>query len=137
MNLGQENCLASLWQRLQAALLDGLLIFGPVVVVTLTFSKPEDIGVLVGLYVVALGVWQSVLLSKHGQTIGKQVMKIKIVRCTDGANGGFVTNVVLRCFVNGLIGLIPLYHLVDVAFIFGEGQRCLHDRIAGTMVVAE
>ena len=37
--------------------------------------------------------------------------------------------------VNGLIGIIPGYGLVDVLFIFGAERRCLHDYIARTKVV--
>jgi uncharacterized RDD family membrane protein YckC len=46
-----------------------------------------------------------------------------------------VTNVLLRGVVNGLLSIIPLYGLVDALFIFREDKRCLHDLIAGTIVV--
>jgi hypothetical protein len=41
----------------------------------------------------------------------------------------------LRNFVNGLLGMIPLYGLIEILFIFGESQQCLHDKIADTIVV--
>jgi len=37
--------------------------------------------------------------------------------------------------VNGLLGLIPLYGLVDILFIFRSDRRCIHDMIAGTQIV--
>jgi hypothetical protein len=47
--------------------------------------------------------------------------------------------VILRGFIPGLIGAIPyigpLFSLVNVLFIFREDYRCVHDHIAGTIVV--
>lgn len=86
-------------------------------------------------YIIIVTVAQVVMLSKHGQTIGKKVLKMKIVKVDTGMNGGFVTNVVLRGFVNGLLGIIPFYSLIDILFIFSDDRRCLHDKIAGTKVV--
>ena len=37
--------------------------------------------------------------------------------------------------MNGLISIVPLYGVLDVLFIFGESRQCLHDKIAGTIVV--
>jgi uncharacterized RDD family membrane protein YckC len=85
--------------------------------------------------VIGLVVYQVYLLSTQGQTIGKKVMGIKIVKDDNGQNGGFVTNVLLRTILNGIICAIPFYFLVDVLFIFREDQRCIHDLIAGTKVV--
>ena len=67
--------------------------------------------------------------------MGKKAWGIRIVRMQTGANGGFVTNVLLRLIVNGLLGLIPLYGLVNILFIFRSDLRCIHDMIAGTQVV--
>lgn len=80
-------------------------------------------------------ILQFVWLTQFGQTIGKRALKIRIVKHDDGENGGFVTNVLLRCWLNLLLSLIPLYALVDVLFIFRDDRRCLHDLIAGTLVV--
>ena len=41
----------------------------------------------------------------------------------------------LRNVVNGLLGIIPLYGLIEVLFIFGEARQCLHDKLADTIVV--
>jgi hypothetical protein len=37
--------------------------------------------------------------------------------------------------VNGLLGVIPLYAIIDVLFIFGNARRCVHDYIADTIVI--
>jgi uncharacterized RDD family membrane protein YckC len=61
------------------------------------------------------------------------------VNFEDEANPGFVKASLLRSFVNGLIGSIPVvgaaYSLVDICFIFRDDRRCLHDLLAGTKVV--
>jgi len=41
----------------------------------------------------------------------------------------------LRNFVNGLLGIIGPYQLVDWLFIFGESRQCLHDKLADTIVI--
>ncbi len=78
---------------------------------------------------------QAVFLTKDGQTIGKKVTKIRIVNENTGENGGFVPNVLLRAIVNALLSLIPFYALIDILFIFRKDRRCIHDFIAGTVVV--
>ena len=85
--------------------------------------------------VLGLMVYQLVLLTKQGQTIGKKLLGIKIALKETGENGGFATNVLKRGLLSGLLNLIPLYFLVDSLFIFREDRRCVHDLIAGTVVV--
>ena len=41
----------------------------------------------------------------------------------------------LRNVVNMVLGIIPLYGIIDVLFIFGESRQCLHDKIADTIVI--
>ena len=140
------SSLASRGQRFIAALIDSAVLFAPTFILALIFPQKGTaesvletmgiMGALDGLYILVVLLTQAIFLSISGQTIGKKIEKIKIVRKRDGQNGGFITNVLLRALVNGLIGLIPLYGLVDALFIFGTEQRCLHDRIAGTIVVA-
>lgn len=109
--------------------------------------SPDEISVpqlLLGLALLALAgvglafvqVW---LLVKHGQTLGKRMLDIRIVRFSDQSNPGFVSAVLLRAVVPGLIGALPyigmVFTLVDICFIFRTDRRCLHDHLAGTKVV--
>ena len=52
----------------------------------------------------------------------------------NGNSGGFLTNVVLREWIIGIIGLFPIVGIViiiiDKLFIFREDRRCIHDMIA-------
>ncbi|MGH9460710.1 MAG: RDD family protein, partial [Vicinamibacteria bacterium] len=82
-----------------------------------------------------LAVYTIHILIRDGQTLGKKAMKIRIVNYDDGGNPGFNRVIVMRGIVNGILSSIPFYAFVDVLFIFGSEQRCLHDLIAKTKVV--
>lgn len=141
--------LAGLGQRLGATLVDGL--FGMIAAapffvasVLMENTNPEIDGIpstalsLMGVGgVLALGlmIYNIVLLSTKGQTIGKKILGIRISNYQDNGNPGFVKAVLLRGIVNGILGFIPLYGLVDICFIFGQERRCIHDLIASTRVV--
>jgi uncharacterized RDD family membrane protein YckC len=79
--------------------------------------------------------WITLLLvSRYGQTMAKRLLEIKVVR-SDGSQASLGRIFWLRNVVNRLLGVIPLYSLVDVLWIFGEKRQCLHDLIADTIVV--
>jgi uncharacterized RDD family membrane protein YckC len=91
--------------------------------------------------VVALIAWCVItawLVAANGQSIGKRIVGIKVVR-TDGSRASFARIFLLRNVVNGLPNLLPyagwLYQLVDPLLIYQESRQCLHDRIADTIVV--
>jgi len=67
--------------------------------------------------------------------LGKKLAGIRIVLKDTQENGGFAVNVLKRGVLNGLLSLIPGYFLADSLFIFREDRRCLHDMIAGTVVI--
>lgn len=126
----RQTTIASRGSRLLAAIIDTAVFLG---VYLVTFLVREPFVFIVGLAAVA--IYQIYLLSTYGQSIGKRVMNIKIVKVDTDQNGGFVPNVLLRGFVNGILSFVPLYSLVDILFIFRQDQRCIHDMIAGTKVV--
>jgi uncharacterized RDD family membrane protein YckC len=74
------------------------------------------------------------LVSQNGQTIGKKLLNIKVIR-SDGSKASLGRIFWLRNVVNSLLSIIPFYLLVDLLFIFGERKQCLHDKIADTIVV--
>lgn len=147
--------LASLGQRLGAVMLDGLV--GMVVVgvpyffAVLSMASAENkhqegvpSGAMAGFAVAGIAllvllIYNLVLLSTKGQTLGKKWLGIRIVSHPDCQQAGFVKAVLLRGFVNGIIGAIPLlgllYSITDIFFIFREDRRCIHDLIASTQVV--
>lgn len=136
--------------RLGAVLLDGVFVAVPAMVLAVLVpalsrgsggGMSAGAGVLLVLFVlglIAFAVVQVVLLHRHGQTVGKRLVGVRIVR-TDGSRAGLGRILLLRSFVPGLIGAIPLvgpfFGLLDPLFIFGQEKRCLHDLIADTIVV--
>ena len=142
-----DRPLASPWVRLGAVMLDGVIAFGislPFLIAAVAVGEGTGDDTLAGLlgllWIGVLGaftVYQMVLLSRQGQTVGKRMLKIQIVDKVDGSNPGFGRAVGLRSLVNGLIGaFIPFYSLVDALFIFSGENQTLHDRIASTVVVS-
>jgi uncharacterized RDD family membrane protein YckC len=91
--------------------------------------------------VVALIAWCVItawLVAANGQSIGKRMVGIKVVR-TDGSRASFARIFFLRNVVNALPNLLPyvgwLYQLVDPLLIYQDSRQCLHDKIADTTVV--
>ena len=126
--------LATRKQRFFAALADGVILVVPYILASLQ-AAPGPLRVLGVVALLVLLIIQLVMVSKHGQTLGKKFVGIRIVRKDTLQNGGFAVNVVKRGFLNGLLSLIPGYFLVDGLFVFRADRRCLHDMIAGTVVI--
>ena len=79
--------------------------------------------------------WITMLLvARYGQTMGKRVLEIRVVR-SDGSQASLGRIFWLRNVVNALLGVIPLYSIIDVLLIFGVRRQCIHDLIADTIVV--
>lgn len=87
--------------------------------------------------VVPVLIAQWVLISTTAQSFGKRAMNMRIVRHSDGAPIGFVRGVLLRSIVSRVLMrlMCRLGSLIDVLVIFTSDRRCLHDYIAGTVVV--
>lgn len=75
-----------------------------------------------------------VYVNRNGQSIAKKLTGIKVVR-SDGSPAALGRIFWLRNILNGVLGIIPLYALIDSLFIFAESRQCLHDKIADTIVV--
>jgi uncharacterized RDD family membrane protein YckC len=137
--------------RLGAAILDGIIlmvmVYMPLMFVAVFAgaagaaagdSVAGALGVVgLGLTLVGFTVWCWLTIRyirRNGQSIAKKIVGIKVIR-TDGSPASLGRVFWLRNVVNGLISIVPLYGLVDALFIFGDSRRCLHDKIADTIVV--
>ena len=76
----------------------------------------------------------ALLVARNGQTMGKRLLEIRVVR-SDGSQASLGRIFWLRNVVNVLLGVIPLYRIIDVLLIFGVRQQCIHDLMADTIVV--
>jgi len=134
--------------RFLAAMIDGLLTLPLLWVIGKLFhydlfSPPPDAG-LVKPMLMTLGgggvfvLMQSWLLAKHGQTIGKRLLGLRILR-SDGSAASLGRLLGLRYGIGYVLAAIPfvnmLYSLIDCLLIFRESRQCLHDNIADTIVV--
>ncbi len=72
------------------------------------------LAILYPLLVITLAVVQLRFLTRDGQTVGKKVLGIRIVRIDTGQNGGFVTNVLLCTVLNWILSGIPFYAAIDI-----------------------
>jgi uncharacterized RDD family membrane protein YckC len=54
---------------------------------------------------------------------------------TDGSEVSISRVIIGRNIINTILGIIPLYGLIDVLLIFGNARRCVHDYIADTIVI--
>ncbi|HEY2558945.1 MAG TPA: RDD family protein [Caldimonas sp.] len=140
--------LAGRGARLLATLVDGLisgLVFWLLTFITPLTLVPRPGASLAKVLVLnsAAGiilfiVLQGYLLATRGQTIGKALLKMRIVR-SDGSTASFGRLFGLRYLPTMILTMIPvaggLYGLIDSLLIFRESRRCLHDNIADTIVV--
>jgi uncharacterized RDD family membrane protein YckC len=142
------GALAGRGARLLATLLDGLiagLVFWLLTFVTpLTLFPPPGANLAKVLIVNSVAgiilfvILQGYLLATRGQTIGKALLKMRIVR-SDGSPASFGRLFGLRYVPTMILTMIPvaggLYGLIDSLLIFRASRRCLHDNIADTIVV--
>lgn len=140
--------------RLGAAFLDVVPLFGVGIVAAISIpallatrqGTPDGgsasagiaFGVILVLGVIAVAVLNLVWIHQSGQTIGKRILKIKVVR-TDGQRISLGRYLGLRWLPMAVLGMIPilgpLLGLTDSLLIFRDSYQCLHDQIADTVVV--
>jgi uncharacterized RDD family membrane protein YckC len=141
--------LAGRGRRLAGAIVDTLIllllwwVIGKVTPLNIYSSQMANAGVLalVGYGLVGMLLFAAVngwLLASRGQTVGKSLLGMRIVR-RDGSAADLLRLVGLRYGVGALITVLPIvgmvYSLADALMIFRADRRCIHDMIADTIVV--
>jgi uncharacterized RDD family membrane protein YckC len=149
----QQLELASIGQRFLALFLDGIILGIPlgIVVAIIIFATvasasaagekaPEELigGVMVavqfGVTFLMMGIWilyEGTMLSRGGQTLGKKIMKLKVV--TPEGNELTRGQAYGRAAIRQLISLFCA--IIDYAPAFGQDRTCIHDMAAKTRVV--
>ncbi|HKH48546.1 MAG TPA: RDD family protein [Thermoanaerobaculia bacterium] len=143
--------LASIGQRFVALFLDGIILGLPIglVIAAIVFGvmasassgeTPEELigGVIVavqfGVTFLMMGIWilyEGTMLSRGGQTLGKKIMKLKVV--TPEGNDLTRGQAYGRAAIRQLISLFCA--IIDYAPAFGQDRTCIHDMAAKTRVV--
>jgi uncharacterized RDD family membrane protein YckC len=94
--------------------------------------------ILLSAYYAIYGVLNGWMLHRRGQTIGKWILGIRIMR-TDHRPVSFARLFLLRELVTGMFQALPWIgggvRFIDVVFILGSDRQCLHDMLADTKVV--
>jgi uncharacterized RDD family membrane protein YckC len=144
-----EAQLAGRGARLGGAIIDGVILLALWWVVGLVtpwniFSpQMAEAGfiALMGMQLLGLLLFSIVngyLLMARGQTVGKMLLGMRIVR-QDGSAASPGRIIGLRYAVGWLLSGVPVvgmfYALIDCLFIFRADRRCVHDLIADTIVV--
>ncbi|MFN2606301.1 MAG: RDD family protein [Acidimicrobiales bacterium] len=139
--------LATIGSRAAARLLDGLIVGLPLTVLVFvtsdvntarnTVSTPAAVQVLA---VVVAAVYEVMLIHTRGQTVGKRVMGIQVVRVNDGRFPDWTASV-----MRYLLPVLPAFLPIPGAFLLSlviylvavphPLRRGWHDRAAGTIVV--
>lgn len=149
----ENNDLASRGSRLVAVIIDGIIAVPILIVIAkltgfwdriiprLVSGTPLNFEEIIIIFCVGQCLFlilNGYFLSKDGQTIGKRIIGIKIVGI-QRENVGLMKIYFLRYLITSIISQIPVirsfFNLINILFIFGKERRCLHDRIAGTVVV--
>jgi uncharacterized RDD family membrane protein YckC len=150
---GPDPTLADPGSRLLARIIDGI-ICGAVIVVFVVGSVviqhvvapaslegPDSAGTIAGgvvRLVVMFGgpfVYEWVMLARSGATVGKRIMKVRVVRVDRGPiSGGRAAGRTAALLV---FGFLPCVGLLNELWLLWDRplQQCLHDKVVTTVVV--
>lgn len=105
------------------------------------YIMPQPIIRIFPLVFVSYFILNGYLLITQGQTLGKRLMKIKIVSKASGELLPF-WKILLRSYALLFLACIPFKYnilfvliLIDPLFIFGKSKQCLHDLIVCSKVL--
>ena len=142
----REKDLAGRSIRLGASFIDNFLVSIPAVLVYTLAGIRSDwqlhssevfatvIITMLGAYILLNGY----SLAKRGQSLGKILFRIRIVDAKSREIVSLMRVIVLRWLVWIIITLLPIISLaalINPFFIFKKRRRCLHDYLAGTIVI--
>lgn len=137
--MNQTYYLSTRMQRLIASIIDGLsllVVVLPLIYFIETPSTNDNILFsIVGIAFFLLINYK--FLVNDGQTIGKKILKIKIVNLEGEVPSK--KSLLMRYGVYFLLQNTPFIgkflNLLNILFIFGKEKRCGHDYIAKTVVI--
>ena len=137
--------LPSRWRRLGATIIDAALLAPVAFTITLVSGLLESAEAYVSwqpyarislIVIAAYLLINGVLLHRHGQTVGKRLLNMRIVTAKTGTRPP-LWRLLVRGFTFPALLFVPVAILVcffDPFLIFGRTRRCLHDFLVGTIV---
>jgi uncharacterized RDD family membrane protein YckC len=128
--------MAGWWSRVGATILDGLIIFVPLLLGGIALIVSDTLaGLFAFVYLLAVFFYAPVMLTAHeGRTWGKQAAGIRVVRM-DGSEVGF-GQAVGREWLKLLFGITGILWIIDVLWPVQQPEnRAWHDLITGTRVI--
>jgi uncharacterized RDD family membrane protein YckC len=127
-----EQSYASIGERIVASLIDYAVYLGilfTVIIIALAVNKP----VIILITLIPLSFYTLALeLMTNGQSIGKRIMKLKIVK-TDGSSPNFLAYLIRWIF--RLIDVVPFGSIATLTIILNNKGQRLGDIAAGTAVI--
>jgi uncharacterized RDD family membrane protein YckC len=148
----RELDLATIGRRFAALWLDGIIIGVPLMIVVFVLLVPLGIldeppnnadyiqplmfmynGVTTLLLLGSYILYEGLMLSAGGQTLGKKALNIKVVTL----DGGEISRgqAWARAIMRQILSFVPCLGLVDYLVAFGQERSCVHDIVAKTRVV--
>lgn len=142
--------LAGRWARLGAALVDGVLVgvAGLAIVIPsglMARAMQQDPTAILWQSVIGMALYALLngwLLASSGQTVGKRLLHVRIVDHQTRQIVPVWNSLALRYLLFAGVPALLLsptlaagVQLLNVVFIFGKNRRCVHDLVAGTIVV--
>ncbi len=104
-------------------------------------SIPEHIVIMTWSFLIAYFVIQTLLLVRRGQSLGKLLMRIRILDFKTHQLPSAISVVFLRVIITTFVYLslfFPLFLVIDYFFmLINRNNRSVHDKLAGTVVVKE
>lgn len=136
---------APLPARAKAAVVDMSMMSLPVLVLaTAAFMRMSGVPgpklttlfTLGSIATLVIGIAQVWLMGATGRSYGKLALGLRVLRA-DGAKPSFGSAGVVRTLLMGLLWIgFPPFALLDVGVgVVRQDHRCLHDLLAGTVVV--
>jgi len=126
-----EFKLATPGQRFLAILIDSLIIN----VVAVVFGAINSrLGTLFNVIGIAYYLTKDAIPQLNGQSIGKKIMKIKVVK---EDTGDMITSDWGTAIIRSVSLIIPLFNIVDALMVFSSDRRRFGDKWAKTVVVQQ
>lgn len=144
--LSGPGSLAVVWQRAVARLVDVFVVFNVAGLLAVAVTRPSDDDssifsylVVRSVFLVIAAIYEAGMVAWRGQTLGKMLLRLRVVRRSDGA-APTPAEAVVR-FFPWLWLLVPfvgelLWIVMYLTAIPNERRQGWHDRAASTLVLS-